>query len=269
MNSMTHESNGGGASKSSSPSAAVSTASGTAHASRVCDGLAPPTTCSDDTVPPGRFGCGSAAHAAPAPTLRIVTTSAPVTVERWQEQSPGRTSCDRESMRHIPCMHVPQCYAHLWRVDLKQTAADQAPHEQRLDVNLDFSGVHKAADRNLQHDSVAIRAVVQRVLKRALVFLRALRLAVAHQGSIATRTCGGTGASGESTSNAVRFGCAACGADPSAERRRIACSFRAASRASRSAASSRCWRSRASGPQVSSAPSLPAGLGCGRREAVV
>ena len=43
----------------------------------------------------------------------------------------------------------------------------------------------------------------------------------------------------------------------------MACSFRAASRASRSAASSRCWRSLASGPHASSPPSLSARLGCG------
>lgn len=197
----------------------------------------------------------------------MVTTSEPVTVERWHELSPGRTSCTQAAhMRSSARMDHKVC-AHLRRVNLEQPAADQAPHEQRLDVHLDFSGVHVAANSNLQHNRAAVGAVVERVLKRTLVFLACVGRQLTKHGhcSTAPRTCGGRAASGASTSSAVRFGGGACGADPSPESSRIACSFRAASRASRSAASSRCCRSRASGPQLSSPPSLSAGFGCTRQ----
>ena len=101
----------------------------------------------------------------------MVTTSEPVTVERWHELSLGLTSCAKRHASDAMRGGIYAACAHLRGVDLEQAAADQAPHEQRLHVNLDFGGVHEAADSNFKHDRATIGAVVERVLKRAFVFL--------------------------------------------------------------------------------------------------
>jgi hypothetical protein len=59
-------------------------------------------------------------------------------------------------VHELVCIKTMIFHAYLRKVNLEQPTTNQAPHEKRLHVNLNFRGVQETADRNFQHDRAAI-----------------------------------------------------------------------------------------------------------------